>query len=154
MEDLSSAFEEEQAPVETDLSRIGDMVDDDAPIVRYVNLLVTQAISDRASDIHIEPTEHDLRVRYRIDGVLHEMQRSPKQIQGGVISRVKIMSDIDIAERRKPQDGRMSVTHNGRKIDLRVATLPTVWGEKIVMRILDNSTASLDLRDLAFLDQN
>ena len=154
MEDLSSAFEEEQAPAEVDLSSLGSTVDDDAPIVRYVNLLVTQAISDRASDIHIEPTEHDLRVRYRIDGVLHEMQRSPKQIQGGVISRVKIMSDIDIAERRKPQDGRMSVTHNGRKIDLRVATLPTVWGEKIVMRILDNSTASLDLRDLAFLEQN
>ncbi|WHP17772.1 ATPase, T2SS/T4P/T4SS family [Cellulomonas sp. ES6] len=154
MEDLSSAFEEEQAPQDVDLSRVGDVVEDDAPIVRYVNLLVTQAISDRASDIHIEPTEHDLRVRYRIDGVLHEMQRSPKQIQGGVISRVKILSDIDIAERRKPQDGRMSVTHNGRKIDLRVATLPTVWGEKIVMRILDNSTASLDLRDLAFLEHN
>ncbi|WP_066588679.1 GspE/PulE family protein [Cellulomonas timonensis] len=156
MEDLSSAFEEEsrQSAAEADLSRIGDSVDDDAPIVRYVNLLVTQAITDRASDIHIEPTEHDLRVRYRIDGVLHEMQRSPKQIQGGVISRVKILSDIDIAERRKPQDGRMSVTHNGRKIDLRVATLPTVWGEKIVMRILDNSTASLDLRDLSFLDEN
>jgi type IV pilus assembly protein PilB len=154
MEDLSSAFEEEQRPAELDLSKVGDTVEDDAPIVRYVNLLVTQAISDRASDIHIEPTEHDLRVRYRIDGVLHEMQRSPKQIQGGVISRVKILSDIDIAERRKPQDGRMSVTHSGRKIDLRVATLPTVWGEKIVMRILDNSTASLDLRDLAFLDHN
>lgn len=154
MEDLSSAFEEEIAEPETDLSRLGDFVDDDAPIVRYVNLLVTQAITDRASDIHIEPTEHDLRVRYRIDGVLHEMQRSPKNIQGGVISRVKIMSDIDIAEKRKPQDGRMSVNHNGRKIDLRVATLPTVWGEKIVMRILDNSTASLDLRDLSFLDHN
>jgi type IV pilus assembly protein PilB len=156
MEDLSSAFEEEQQSQQqqVDLTSIGNAVEDDAPIVRYVNLLVTQAISDRASDIHIEPTEHDLRVRYRIDGVLHEMQRSPKQIQGGVISRVKIMSDIDIAERRKPQDGRMSVTHNGRKIDLRVATLPTVWGEKIVMRILDNSTASLDLRDLAFLEHN
>ena len=154
IDDLSSAFEEENRAPEVDLSNMGEVVDDDAPIVRYVNLLVTQAISDRASDIHIEPTEHDLRVRYRIDGVLHEMQRSPKQIQGGVISRVKILSDIDIAERRKPQDGRMSVTHNGRKIDLRVATLPTVWGEKIVMRILDNSTASLDLRDLAFLDHN
>ncbi|WP_029287144.1 GspE/PulE family protein [Cellulomonas sp. HZM] len=154
MEDLSNAFEEQVAEPETDLSKIGDVVDDDAPIVRYVNLLVTQAITDRASDIHIEPTEHDLRVRYRIDGVLHETQRSPKNIQSGVISRVKIMSDIDIAERRKPQDGRMSVTHNGRKIDLRVATLPTVWGEKIVMRILDNSTASLDLRDLSFLDHN
>ncbi|MFS0698721.1 GspE/PulE family protein [Cellulomonas sp. 179-A 4D5 NHS] len=154
MEDLSSAFEEEQPSNETDLSKVGEFVDDDAPIVRYVNLLVTQAITDRASDIHIEPSEHDLRVRYRIDGVLHEMQRSPKQITSGVISRVKILSDIDIAERRKPQDGRMSVNHNGRKIDLRVATLPTVWGEKIVMRILDNSTASLDLRDLSFLDEN
>ncbi|MBN9376692.1 MAG: type II/IV secretion system protein, partial [Cellulomonas sp.] len=139
---------------ENDLARMGDVVDDDAPIVRYVNLLVTQAITDRASDIHIEPTEKDLRVRYRIDGVLHEVQRSPKNIQGGVISRVKIMSEIDIAEKRKPQDGRMSVVHSGRKIDLRVATLPTVWGEKIVMRILDNSTASLDLRDLSFLDRN
>ncbi|OIQ85511.1 type II secretion system protein E [mine drainage metagenome] len=155
MENLSSAYKEEQNEIAEDLSsRMGDFVDEDAPIVRYVNLLVTQAITDRASDIHIEPEEHDLRVRYRIDGVLHEMQRSPKQIQGGVISRVKIMSDIDIAERRKPQDGRMSVTHQGRKIDLRVATLPTVWGEKIVMRILDNSTASLDLRDLSFLDDN
>ncbi len=154
MENLSSAYEEEQPEADDDLSRMGDFVDEDAPIVRYVNLLVSQAITDRASDIHIEPEEHDLRVRYRIDGVLHEMQRSPKQIQGGVISRVKIMSDIDIAERRKPQDGRMSVVHQGRKIDLRVATLPTVWGEKVVMRILDNSTASLDLRELSFLDDN
>ncbi len=154
MEDLTQAFEDSTPEPEVDLSRIGDSIDDDAPIVRYVNLLVTQAITDRASDIHIEPTEHDLRVRYRIDGVLHETQRSPKNIIGGVISRVKIMSDIDIAEKRKPQDGRMSVNHNGRKIDLRVATLPTVWGEKIVMRILDNSTASLDLRDLSFLEHN
>lgn len=154
MENLSSAFEEEASDVEADLSRMGDFVDDDAPIVRYVNLLVTQAITDRASDIHIEPTEKDLRVRYRIDGVLHEVQRSPKNVQAAVISRVKIMSDIDIAEKRKPQDGRMSVMHSGRKIDLRVASLPTVWGEKIVMRILDNSTASLDLRDLSFLEHN
>ncbi len=153
--DLADAYEEEVAnEVEMDLSNLGSATEDDAPIVKYVNLLVTQAITDRASDIHIEPTEGDLRVRYRIDGVLHEMQRSPKQIQNGVISRVKILSDIDIAERRKPQDGRMSVQHNGRKIDLRVATLPTVWGEKIVMRILDNSTASLDLRDLSFGEEN
>ncbi|WP_263118068.1 ATPase, T2SS/T4P/T4SS family [Cellulomonas sp. RIT-PI-Y] len=139
---------------EVDLSLVGDSVTEDSPVVRYVDLLVTQAISDRASDIHIEPTEHDLRVRYRIDGVLHEMQRAPKQISAGVISRIKILADVDIAEKRKPQDGRMSVTHEGKKIDLRVATLPTVWGEKIVMRILDNSTASLDLTDLAFLDHN
>lgn len=154
MEDLSQAFEEVEAEPAQDLSKLNEIGDDDAPIVRFVNLIVTQAITDRASDIHIEPTEHDVCVRYRIDGVLKETQRAPKNIQGGVISRVKIMSDIDIAEKRKPQDGRMSITHNGRKIDLRVATLPTVWGEKIVMRILDNSTASLDLRDLSFLDHN
>ncbi|MDM7853416.1 GspE/PulE family protein [Cellulomonas alba] len=154
MEDLSQAFEEVEAEPSQDLSKLNEIGDDDAPIVRFVNLIVTQAITDRASDIHIEPAEHDLLVRYRIDGVLKETQRAPKNIQGGVISRVKIMSDIDIAEKRKPQDGRMSINHNGRKIDLRVATLPTVWGEKIVMRILDNSTASLDLRDLSFLDHN
>jgi len=154
IDELASAFEEETGSQDTDLSKIGDHVEDDAPIVRFVNILVTQAIQDRASDIHIEPAEKDLLVRYRIDGVLHEMQRAPKQIQSGVISRLKIMSDIDIAERRKPQDGRMSVVHNGRKVDLRVATLPTVWGEKVVMRILDNSTASLDLRELSFLDDN
>ncbi|WNB87375.1 ATPase, T2SS/T4P/T4SS family [Cellulomonas sp. ATA003] len=155
IENLSSAFEQEEAQrAEEQASRMAEVADDEAPVVRFVNLLVTQAITDRASDIHIEPAEHDLRVRYRIDGVLHETQRAPKQIQGGVISRVKIMADIDIAERRKPQDGRMSVTHNGRQVDLRVATLPTVWGEKIVLRILDNSSASLDLRDLSFLGTN
>jgi type IV pilus assembly protein PilB len=129
-------------------------VSDDAPIVRYVNLLITQAIADRASDIHLEPTEEDLRVRFRIDGVLHEIMRSPKQITSGVISRLKIMADINIAERRKPQDGRLSVFVEGRKIDLRVATLPTVWGEKVVMRVLDNSTAQLTLADLGFEPAN
>jgi type IV pilus assembly protein PilB len=136
-----------------DLSNIGEVVED-APIVKFVNLLITQAIQDRASDIHIEPTERDLRVRFRIDGVLHEVMRSPKNIQSGVISRLKIMAEINIAERRIPQDGRMSVTSNGKKIDLRVATLPTVWGEKVVMRILDNSTAMLKLSDLGFSDGN
>jgi type IV pilus assembly protein PilB len=129
-------------------------VTDDAPIVRYVNLLITQAIADRASDIHLEPTESDLRVRFRIDGVLHEIMRSPKQIASGVISRLKIMADINIAERRKPQDGRLSVAFEGKKIDLRVATLPTVWGEKVVMRVLDNTTAQLTLADLGFEQAN
>ncbi|MDO8107799.1 ATPase, T2SS/T4P/T4SS family [Isoptericola sp. b441] len=151
IDDLASSFED---TAEAEDVSVGEAVEDDAPIVRFVNLLVTQAITDRASDIHIEPAEDDMRVRYRIDGVLHEMQHAPKNIQAGIISRLKIMSDIDIAERRKPQDGRMSVVHEGRKVDLRVATLPTVWGEKVVMRILDNSTASLDLRELSFLDEN
>lgn len=154
LSDLTSTLEEEHAPLESTDFGVGESGEDDAPIVRFVNLLVSQAIQDKASDIHIEPAERDLRVRYRIDGVLHEMQAAPKSIQSGVISRLKIMADIDIAERRKPQDGRMSVNHNGRKIDLRVATLPTVWGEKVVMRILDNTNTSLNVRDLALLDRN
>jgi type IV pilus assembly protein PilB len=154
LSDLTTALVEKNAPVESTDFGIADSPDGDAPIVRFVNLLVSQAIQDHASDIHIEPAEHDLRIRYRIDGVLHEMPVAPKSIQNGVISRLKIMSDIDIAERRKPQDGRMSVRHSGRKIDLRVATLPTVWGEKVVMRILDNPNSSLDVRDLALLDYN
>ncbi len=138
---------------EDDLSKVKEVVED-APIVKFVNLLITQGIQDGASDIHLEPTERDLRVRFRIDGVLHEMMRSPKNIQSGVISRLKIMSDINIAERRIPQDGRLSVSAYGRKIDLRVATLPTVWGEKVVMRILDNTTAMLDLKELGFTGGN
>jgi type IV pilus assembly protein PilB len=136
-----------------DLDKVREIVDD-APIVKFVNLLITQAVADRASDIHIEPTETDLRVRYRIDGVLHEQMRSPKSIQPGVISRLKIMAEMDIAERRIPQDGRICVQTGGKKIDLRVATLPTVWGEKVVMRILDNSTAMLKLADLGFSSGN
>ncbi|MDJ0334123.1 ATPase, T2SS/T4P/T4SS family [Salinibacterium sp. G-O1] len=153
LNDLTSELEEEN--VSTDVALAGqEPKQDDAPIVRFVNLLISQAIQDRASDIHIEPGERQLAVRYRIDGVLHEMQHAPKSIQNGVISRLKIMSDIDIAERRKPQDGRMSVSHGGRKIDLRVATLPTVWGEKVVMRILDNAESNMALSDLAMLDHN
>ena len=136
-----------------DLSTLTE-VSDEAPVVRFVNLLINQAISDRASDIHIEPTERDMRVRYRIDGVLHDAHRSPKSIQNGVISRLKIMAEMNIAERRVPQDGRMSVTHQGRRVDLRIATLPTVWGEKVVARILDTSNTQLGLDDLGFSNEN
>ena len=154
LEGLQEEMQQDQSSLDLESIDFGAAVEDDAPIVRFVNLLITQAIQDRASDIHIEPGENELRVRYRIDGVLHEMQRAPKAIAAGVTSRLKIMSDIDIAERRKPQDGRLSVNHQGRKIDLRVATLPTVWGEKVVMRILDNSTATLDLKDLGLRANN
>jgi type IV pilus assembly protein PilB len=150
--DLTSNITEDEA-AEADLSNF-TAVAEEAPIVRFVNLLISQAITDRASDIHIEPTESDLRVRYRIDGVLHESHRSPRSIQSGVISRLKIMADINIAERRVPQDGRLSVNHQGRKVDLRIATLPTVWGEKIVARILDNTTAQHSLEDLGFSAEN
>ena len=147
MNELASGFQDtDQGDA---LSTITEVVED-APIVKFVNILITQAVQDRASDIHIEPAEKDLRVRFRIDGVLHEVMRSPRTITAGVTSRLKIMADINIAERRIPQDGRLSTVVNGKKVDLRVATLPTVWGEKIVMRILDNSTAMMQLSDLGF----
>ncbi|MDQ1529946.1 MAG: type pilus assembly protein PilB, partial [Microbacteriaceae bacterium] len=116
LSDLSTVLSEQ-----SDASDLGQDVpeDDDAPIVRFVNLLISQAVQDRASDIHVEPGEHALRVRYRIDGVLTEVQSVSTSIQAGVISRLKIMAELDIAERRRPQDGRIAVMHSGRKIDLR-----------------------------------
>lgn len=127
---------------------------DEAPIVRFVNLIISQAIQDRASDIHVEPGSKELKVRFRIDGVLHEMQKAERGIQAGVLSRLKIMADIDIAEKRKPQDGRMSVHHNGKNIDIRVASLPTVWGEKIVMRILDHDSTKRSLDSVGMSEAN
>jgi type IV pilus assembly protein PilB len=154
LESLSTELELEAGGSDLVRADPSEPKEDDAPIVRFVNLLISQGIQDLASDIHIEPGEYDMGVRYRIDGVMHEMQRAPKNIQNGVISRLKIMADIDIAERRRPQDGRMSVSHGGRKIDLRVATLPTVWGEKVVMRILDNNSSSMAMEDLSLLPYN
>ena len=127
---------------------------EDAPIIKLVNLLITQAINDRASDIHIEPDEKTLRVRFRIDGVLHEVMSPPKSVQSGITSRLKIMAEINIAERRIPQDGRISIVVQGKAVDIRVATLPTVHGEKIVMRLLDKSSVLLRLQDLGFLPEN
>jgi type IV pilus assembly protein PilB len=123
---------------------------EDAPIVRLVNAIMTQAVSDRASDVHIEPTERDVRVRFRVDGVLHEVMHSPKNIQNGLISRLKVMAELNIAEKRVPQDGRIGMRVANRQLDLRVATLPTVYGEKIVIRILDKTQALLKLSDLGF----
>ena len=125
---------------------------EEAPVIKLVNTLISRSAADRTSDIHIEPNEKDLRIRYRIDGVLHELMRTPRSIARAVVSRLKIMADIDIAERRRPQDGRISLRVAGRQIDLRVSTLPTIYGEKVVMRILDNSTAMLTLEDLGFLE--
>ncbi|MGH2731136.1 MAG: GspE/PulE family protein, partial [Actinomycetota bacterium] len=127
---------------------------EDAPIIKLVNLLITQAVNDRASDIHIEPGEKSLMVRYRIDGVLHEVMKPPKSVQAGITSRLKIMAEINIAERRIPQDGRIGLVVQGKQIDIRVATLPTVNGEKIVMRLLDKSSVLLQLQDLGFLPEN
>jgi type IV pilus assembly protein PilB len=126
---------------------------EDAPIDKLVQAIMTQAAADRASDVHIEPTETDVRVRFRVDGVLHEVMHSPKSIQAGLISRLKVMGDLNIAEKRIPQDGRVSLRINNRSLDLRLATLPTVHGEKIVIRILDKSNALLALSELGFLPQ-
>ena len=136
-----------------DITELGEVIEE-APIVKFVNLLVTQAVAERASDIHVEPNENELRIRFRVDGVLHEVMHSPKSIQNGVISRLKVMAEIDIAERRLPQDGRISLTVSGKAIDIRVSTLPTVHGEKVVMRILDKSQALLTLDQLGFLPES
>ncbi|MBN2839598.1 MAG: Flp pilus assembly complex ATPase component TadA [Coriobacteriia bacterium] len=128
-------------------------ITDDAPIVKLVNYIINKAVADRSSDIHIEPQEKDLRVRYRVDGVLHEMMRSPKSSQQAMISRFKIMADMDIAETRKPQDGHTALTIGGHKMDFRVSTLPTVYGERVVLRILRKDNILLRLEDLGFLPE-
>jgi len=120
----------------------------DAPVIQLVNLIIHDAIRMRASDIHIEPFEKELRLRYRVDGVLHEVKPPPKKFQNAIVSRIKIMSDLDIAERRLPQDGRFKITLSGRSIDFRVSTCPVVFGEKVVIRILDRGNLMLNLTDL------
>ncbi|MEV6346913.1 ATPase, T2SS/T4P/T4SS family [Actinoplanes sp. NPDC051851] len=127
---------------------------DDAPIVRYVNSLIEQAVMNRASDLHLEPTEDDMRVRYRIDGVLHELDVVPRGVMAALTSRLKIMSGVDITEKRVPQNGRITALIRDRTVDLRTATLPTVWGEKIVLRVLDTGGIDLDIGKLGFTQHN
>ena len=122
----------------------------DAPVVKLVNSLISDAVAKKASDIHIEPYEKVLRVRFRIDGMLHEMMSPPFKMKGAIISRLKIMAELDIAEKRVPQDGRIKIRIGGKSIDLRVSTLPTIFGEKLVMRILDRSNLQIDLSKLGF----
>jgi type IV pilus assembly protein PilB len=148
--DIAASLRSEPTPDVANLTSPGD----DAPIVRYVNSLIEQAIQNRASDLHLEPTEHDMRVRYRIDGVLHEVDRVPRAVQSALISRLKIMSNVDITERRVPQNGRVTVRVRQRSVDLRTATLPTVWGEKVVLRVLDTGGVDLELKHLGFTDAN
>jgi general secretion pathway protein E len=146
--------------IEGDVENLSDEIEDieqlkdlasEAPVIRLVNLLISKAIESRASDIHIEPFEKDLKVRYRIDGLLHDVESPPKKLKAALISRVKIMSKLNIAERRLPQDGRIKLKVLGKDIDLRVSTIPTLYGESVVMRILDKSNTSLyDIRRLGF----
>jgi type IV pilus assembly protein PilB len=143
--------DEEDQDVEVDDLEVDDGISD-APLVRLVNALIFQAAEDGASDVHVEPQEDCLLVRFRIDGVLQEVQRIPKRLSAGVTTRLKVLAKLDIAERRKPQDGRMSLNAQaaGRLLDVRVATLPTVEGESVVMRLLDKSKRAPTLEELGF----
>jgi general secretion pathway protein E len=135
-----------------DVNHLRDMAFE-APVVRLVNLLVENAIASEASDIHIEPFEDTLRIRYRIDGILYDQEAPPRRLQAAVTSRIKIMAEMNIAERRLPQDGRIRVTLHGRRVDIRVSTIPTVHGESIVMRLLDRSSVFLPMERLGFTPQ-
>lgn len=122
----------------------------EAPVIRLVNLMTARAVESRASDIHIEPFENRLKIRYRVDGVLREVESPPSRLSAAVISRIKIMAKLNIAERRLPQDGRIQLRAQGKEIDLRVSTVPTLWGESVVMRILDKASVVLDFEMLGF----
>jgi len=143
----------------SDLSKLSEDIkdvkgDDDAPVIKLVNMMIEEALKRRASDIHVEPLEHKFRIRYRIDGVLHEIQGPPKRLQGSIISRLKIMAGMDIAEKRLPQDGRIKLALEKKELDLRVSTLPAIHGESVVMRILDKSSFMVGLEDMGFLPEN
>jgi general secretion pathway protein E len=138
---------------EGDVGHLKDLASE-APVIRLVNLVISKAIELQASDIHLEPFEGNFLVRYRIDGVLHEMESPPKTLQAAVISRIKIMSKLNIAERRLPQDGRIKLRVMGKEIDFRVSTIPTLFGESVVMRILDRESIILDLGHLGFPKDN
>lgn len=144
LEDLTTYMDE-------DADHLRDMASE-APIIRLVNRLIINALEQRASDIHFEPFEKIFKVRYRIDGVLHDAESPPVRLQAAIISRVKIMAKLDIAERRLPQDGRIKIKISDREIDFRVSTLPTVYGESLVMRILDRGNLILDFKTIGFPD--
>ena len=134
---------------EENVDHLRDMASE-GPVIRLVNLIITRAIELRASDIHFEPFEDQFRVRYRIDGVLHDVESPPKRLQAAIVSRVKIMAKLNIAERRLPQDGRIMLRVKGKEIDFRVSSVPTIYGESIVLRILDKSSIVLDIERLGF----
>jgi len=147
----AQAQSDEESVDEADVERLKDLASD-APVVRTVNNLIARASEARASDIHIEPAEDGVRVRYRVDGALIDVENLPAHLKLPLVSRIKVMASLDIAERRLPQDGRLRVAVRGHEIDLRIATSPTIHGESVVMRILDRSNLSLDFKALGFED--
>ena len=160
--DESDAVNSMLSALESEIDEVGDSLDlegdedlkgveeaaGSTPVIRFVNLVLYQAVSDRASDIHFEPFEKEFKIRYRVDGALYEMSPPPKRLALPLISRIKVMSGLNIAERRLPQDGRIQLSIGGRQIDLRVSTLPTQFGESVVLRVLDRSVVSLELENL------
>ncbi|TVP80969.1 MAG: type II/IV secretion system protein [Puniceicoccaceae bacterium] len=153
IDDILGELGESFADANDDLSE-GDLTDmaNQTPIIRFVNLVLQQAIKDKASDVHFEPFENEFRIRYRIDGALYEMAPPPKNLAVPVTSRVKVLSNMNISETRIPQDGRIKMTIAGRPVDLRVSTLPTQFGESVVLRVLDKSVVNLDLEALSLPD--
>jgi len=149
IEDMESIPEYRAEEEEENIDQLRDMASE-GPVIRLVNLIITKAIEMRASDIHFEPFENQFRVRYRIDGVLHDVESPPKRLQAAIISRVKIMAKLNIAERRLPQDGRIMLRIKGKEIDFRVSSIPTIYGESLVLRILDRGSTLLDIEKLGF----
>ena len=147
--DTEIARESAEAGVTNNAAILADMADA-APIVRFVNLVLFQAVQDRASDIHFEPFEDEFKIRYRVDGALYEMAPPPKHLALPVVSRIKVMANLNISERRLPQDGRIALSLGNRTIDLRVSTLPTQFGESVVLRVLDRSAVNLEIESLGF----
>ena len=157
MEDLIKSIDEEKLGVkshgEPDLKKLQDIVEEPV-VIKLVNMIMMKAIQERASDIHIEPEEEVLKTRLRVDGMLHEIGSPPKHLQSAIISRLKIMADLNIAERRVPQDGRFTIKMEGKQIDIRMSSVPTIYGENVVLRLLDASSAVLSLEDLGFSKEN
>jgi len=147
---IQDMHEEDSELIISEIEGTGDLLDDtsDAPIIKLVNLMLSQAVKDRASDIHIEPSQDRLKIRYRVDGVLYDMLSPPKHIQSTLISRVKIMAKMNIAEKRLPQDGRIEIRIGDKNIDIRVSTIPTAFGERVVLRLLDKTHILLRVSDL------
>ena len=155
VDDIFSGIEDPDAvPTQIDLPSGEDSSEEEAPIIKYVHMVISEALNRRASDIHMEPLEKRFRVRYRIDGVLHEVENPPKRLQPSIVSRIKLMSNVSIAEKRVPQDGRININVGAKIIDLRVSTLPTAFGESIVMRILDKESLNLGLPQLGFFSDD
>ena len=153
------AGEASEAPVDEARPDVGSssptVIDpNQGPVIEFVNNVLMNAVAERASDIHIEPTRDGLRIRFRVDGMLHDAMTAPPSFRLGVVSRIKVMADMDISDHRRPQDGRMSMTIRGKAVDIRAASIPTINGEALVLRILVRDTGLLDMDALGFLPES